>query len=334
ENEAQVTPIVLAGPTASGKSALALSLAETLDGEIVNADSRQLYKEFPILAASPTGDLRGIPHHLYGVLAYEQQCSVGWWREQALLLIQEIQQRRRVPIIAGGTGLYLKALLKGLRVIPTIPEEIRSAVRARFCCLGKERFWQELQALDPLAAQYLRPTDSQRLQRTYEVKLATQQSLHEWPVSEGEKGIEAYVINIDPDRQDLYTMCDKRFDAFVENGAIDEVSEFLRHTSLQDVPKSIKTIGVVELCHFLRGESSLEEAVTAAKIRTRHYVKRQKTWFRHQLQSQYTIHEIVSFQTVNPILQRLLAHSPAIGRGLEQNRAECEIAASQPSDPI
>ncbi|MDR2416979.1 MAG: tRNA (adenosine(37)-N6)-dimethylallyltransferase MiaA [Holosporales bacterium] len=289
-------PIVLAGPTASGKSALAFLLAEALGGEIINADSCQLYRDFPILSGLPRGKLCGVPHHLYGVLTYEQQSSAGWWRTQALRVIEEVQKRQRVPLIVGGTGLYLKVLLEGVRIIPPISEEIRCAVRARFSSLGRERFWQELQALDPLATQYLRSTDSQRLQRAYEVKIATQRSLFAWPVSETEKGLSALVIKMTPCRHDLYAACDARFDMFLEHGALDEVSHFLNHISPQDTLKTVKTIGVVELGAYLTGSCSLENAIAAAKMRTRRYAKRQGTWFRHQLRAQYTVDKIVSFE--------------------------------------
>jgi tRNA dimethylallyltransferase len=292
-----VKPLIIAGPTASGKSVLALSLAKALNGEIINADSGQLYQELPILSAMPEGDLQGVPHHLYGVLTYNEHSSAGWWRERVIPLIDTIQKRHHYPIIVGGTGLYFKALLKGIRDIPPIPNEVRFIIRKRFASLGKERFWQDLLLLDPLAEHYIKSTDSQRMQRAYEVKLATQHSLFSWPHMA--EGISAFVIKIAPPRAELYTACDKRFETFLERGAIDEVQALLRSKFSSEILSTLQTIGFHELHQYIMGKCSLEEAISASKAHTRHYAKRQDTWFKHQIEANCLIPYTIASETLN-----------------------------------
>ncbi|MDR0662366.1 MAG: tRNA (adenosine(37)-N6)-dimethylallyltransferase MiaA [Holosporales bacterium] len=282
--------LVVAGPTASGKSLLALSLACTLGGEIVNADSQQLYRDLPILSALPSvEDFQRIPHHLYGIFPFEEPCSVGKWCSLAETCLSEIHQRQHLPILVGGTGLYLKAFLEGLRSIPQIPPAVRQEVRERFVFLGKADFWQELCTLDPLAATHVRPTDTQRLQRAYEVMRATGRSLFSWMQETPQRSV--CIVIILPPREDLYTACNTRFALFLERGALEEV-----RTILHDLPPSlhaqIKTIGFQELRQYLEGKISLEEAVLLAQQHTRQYAKRQITWFRHQL----TAHHIIPYR--------------------------------------
>jgi tRNA dimethylallyltransferase len=302
---------------------LALVLAERLNGEIVNADSGQLYREFPVLSAMPRSDLREIPHHLYGVLSYEKHSSVGWWRAQVLRLIKEIQAHQRRPIIVGGTGLYLKALLEGLHSVPPIPEAIRLQVREQFIRLGREHFWQELVDLDPLVARHLRSTDSQRMQRAYEVQIATQHSLFSFHQTRaGKEILTAFVVRISPPPQELYAACDSRFDILLKHGALKEVSSFWKESPSPEILARIKTIGFGELSACIKGERSLEDAVSDAKTRTRHYAKRQNTWFRHQLRGDVTIHSVVSLakqtQAAQYVLQGLDLYERSIIKNSEK----------------
>ncbi len=280
------TVVIIAGPTASGKSGLALALAERLNGEVINADSMQLYHELSVLTARPgRAALAAVPHRLYGVSSASERYSVARWRDQALIAIAETQAAGRVPIVVGGTGLYLRALMAGLAEIPEIPPEIRAAAQARFLALGGAGLHAELARQDPATAGRLNPSDRQRLIRAWEVLTATGRSLTDWLAEAPARpppDLDFTVVVLDPPRPALYEACNGRFLAMIEAGALDEVRRLDALGLAPDRP-ALKALGVPELRRHLTGELALTQAVALAQQATRNYAKRQVTWFRHQL---------------------------------------------------
>ncbi|MCG8547148.1 MAG: tRNA (adenosine(37)-N6)-dimethylallyltransferase MiaA, partial [Alphaproteobacteria bacterium] len=226
QNVAAVNVVIVAGPTCSGKSALALDLAEHFAGAVINADSMQVYRELRILTARPTlADEARVPHRLYGVLSVAEECSAARWREMAVTAIDETHRAGRLPILCGGTGLYLKALTEGLSPMPDIPAAVRQSVRARFEGADAPAIHAALQAVDPAMAARLTPTDRQRLLRALEVYEATGQSLAEWQAAPAEGPPAGYVFHtilVTPPRAELYADCDARFQAMLDAGALDE----------------------------------------------------------------------------------------------------------------
>ena len=276
--------VIVAGPTASGKSALALALAEELSGTIINADSMQVYRDLAILTARPgPEDEARAPHRLYGVIDAAEACSVGRWRGLALDEIARVEQSGRVPILAGGTGLYLQALVQGLAAVPAIPAETRAAARALHAELGGAAFRDRLAALDPDGAARLAPGDTQRLIRAWEVVSATGRPLAAWqraaPLAEARTI--ACVILL-PGRADLYAACDARFAAMMERGAVEEARALLARGLAPDLP-AMKAVGVRELGALLAGTDTRDQAIAAAQQATRRYAKRQYTWLRHRM---------------------------------------------------
>ena len=280
-------PILVAGPTASGKSAAALALAERLGGTVINADSMQVYRELAVLTARPLPkDEALIPHRLYGTVSAREAYSVGRWLEDAARAIAATEAEGRVPILAGGTGLYFKALLEGLAPVPDIPPEIRIAWRERAETLGADGLHRELASRDPAMAARLRPSDPQRLVRALEVIDATGISLAEWQGGETSPALapDAVVrLVIAPEREALYAAIDARFDAMIAAGALEEVRALVALGLDPGLP-AIRAHGVRELAAYLRGECSLEEAIAKAKTETRRYAKRQMTWLRRFMQ--------------------------------------------------
>ncbi|MGH6866480.1 MAG: tRNA (adenosine(37)-N6)-dimethylallyltransferase MiaA [Methyloceanibacter sp.] len=275
--------ILIAGPTASGKSAVAFRLAERLGGTIINADSMQVYRELAILTARPTAEeMAAIPHRLYGTVPARVAYAVGRWLANARSAIEEAQSDGRLPILTGGTGLYFKALLEGLAPVPDIPDEIRSHWRVQSATLGPEGLHAELSARDPAMAARLRPSDPQRIVRALEVIDATGVSLSEWqgaagtPVLPGESVLKLLIA---PDREPVYAAIDARFERMVEAGAIEEVEHLLAQGLDRSLP-AMRAHGVPELSAFLVGKITLDEAKARVKTVTRHYVKRQMTWAR------------------------------------------------------
>jgi tRNA dimethylallyltransferase len=275
--------ILIAGPTASGKSAAALALAEHLRGTVINADSMQVYRELVILTARPTeAEIGRAPHRLYGIVPAREAYSVGHWLEDAARAIREAQGEGRVPILVGGTGLYFKALIEGLAPVPDVPPEIRTAWRERAEKLGAEGLYRELSARDPAMAARLRPTDPQRLLRALEVIDGTGVSLLEWqggntaPVLASDSVLKLVIA---PEREAVYAAIHARFAAMIEEGALEEVRALLALGLDPSLP-AMRAQGVRELASHLSGESSLEEAIAKAKTETRRYAKRQMTWLR------------------------------------------------------
>jgi tRNA dimethylallyltransferase len=278
--------ILIAGPTASGKSALAVALAERFGGVIVNADSMQVYRDLRIITARPTPDEEGrVPHRLYGHVDAAENYSVGRWCDEAVAALAEAARDNRTAIVVGGTGLYFSALTHGLAAVPPIPAEIRHEVRARLADEGVATLHTELAARDPAAAARLRPGDRARVTRALEVVLATGRSILSWHEENKPAGIDlsrvAKVFLI-PDRDELARRIDARFDAMMAAGALDEVRA-LAARKLDPALPAMKAHGVPWLIRHLAGEVTREDAVAHAKLETRQYTKRQATWFRNQL---------------------------------------------------
>lgn len=276
--------LIVAGPTASGKSALALALAEELRGTIINADSMQVYRDLPILTAQPgaAANTRA-PHRLYGEIDAADGFSVGAWRECAVAEIAASRDAGRVPILVGGTGLYFRALLQGLAPIPPVPAEIRSAARALHTAIGAAAFFERLCAIDPAVAVTLHPGDTQRVLRAYEVVTATGRTLGDWQHQQDRGRVfAARAVLLLPARKALYTTCDARFLAMMTNGAVEEVRALAARNLDPDLP-AMRALGVPDLIGWLRGNTSREVTIAAAQQATRNYAKRQITWFNHQL---------------------------------------------------
>jgi tRNA dimethylallyltransferase len=276
--------VVVAGPTASGKSALALALAEELAGVVINADSLQVYRDLPVLTAQPgAAERRRAPHRLYGVIDAAERCSAGRWRALAGAEIERAQAQRRVAILAGGTGLYLRALLEGLAPVPPVPAAGRAAARALHARLGGAAFREALAALDPEGAERLLASDTQRLIRAYEVAMATGRPLSAWQRDPAPPtALRAAAVLLLPPRAALYAACDARLLAMIEAGALAEVEALLARQLDPSLP-AMKAVGVRELGDLLAGRRSREAAIAAAQQATRRFAKRQYTWFRHQL---------------------------------------------------
>ncbi len=285
--------LIVAGPTASGKSALAVGLAERLGGVVINADAMQLYRELRVLTARPgEADLARAPHVLYGVRAAGEPASAAWWREVALAALADARAAGRLPILCGGSGLYLQALVGGLAEIPVPDPAIRGEVRAWLRQLGPAPLHARLTALDPETAAKLRPSDGQRLARALEVFLATGRGLADWQRAPARPpaGWRFVAIIIDPPREALRAAIGARFAAMLEEGALDEVRALLA-LGLDPALPLLRAHGVPELAAYLRGEITLLEATRRAELVVGQYTKRQATWFRHhRLSAQiYTI---------------------------------------------
>ncbi len=276
--------IVITGPTASGKSALGVDAALALDGEIINADSMQIYRELDVLTARPAkNDLSKVPHQLYGTMSGSVRCSAEQWRNLALEEIEKVHNRGRVPILVGGTGLYIRALEKGIANIPDIPAEVRRQGQELLEQLGGEVFKQKLAESDPETASRLHAGDSQRLIRAWEVITHTGKSMLEW-----QKEAQGLVPNVDfirfamiPPREELYDNCNKRFQVMLDLGALKEVENLLELAFDSSLP-IMKALGVPELAEYLAGDVALDEAISRAQQNTRRYAKRQMTWIRTQ----------------------------------------------------
>ena len=278
--------VLIAGPTASGKSALALLLAEQTGGIIINTDSMQVYRDLCVITARPTPEEEArVPHCLYGHVDASVNYSAGSYVTDAASVLAEARREGRRPIFIGGTGLYFKALTRGLSAVPPVPDEIRDAVRARLERDGVEALHAELARRDPEAGARLKPRDRTRVARAIEVIEATGRPLADWhregqPPLLAEGGYQALFLA--PDRDTLYARIDARFDAMLTKGALEEV-ERLAARRLDPLLPAMKAHGVPALIRYLRGEITRDEAATIGKADTRHYAKRQFTWFRHQL---------------------------------------------------
>jgi tRNA dimethylallyltransferase len=278
--------VLIAGPTASGKSALALELAAATGGVVINADSMQIYRDLRVITARPTpAEEARVPHRLYGDVDAAINFSAGAWVTAAAAILEDARAQNRRPIFAGGSGLYFKALMRGLSAVPPIPGEIREGVRARLERDGVEALHTELAQRDPVSAGRLKPRDRTRIARALEVVEATGRSLTDWH----RDGVLPLLppgsfsaLFLEPEREELYARIDARFDAMLAAGALEEVAA-LAARQLDPLLPAMKAHGVPALIRHLRGEITLDEAAAIGRADTRHYAKRQFTWFRHQL---------------------------------------------------
>ena len=274
--------ILIYGPTASGKSKFAVKLAKKINGEIINADSMQVYKELKILSARPSlKDYQKIKHHLYGFQSVKKNFSTGEWLKLANKKISNIKKRKKTPILVGGTGLYFKALTEGMANIPEIPTKIRKKIRSLHKEIGPEKFFLKLIKLDPLTRSQIKPSDTQRVIRAYEVKLFTKKSLYELiknTQSEYEKK-DFYKIIINYPREELINRIKFRVENMIKNGAILEVKKFLRLKVLKSKTAS-KAIGINEIKDYLKRKLQTQDVIEKISIKTRQYAKRQVTWSR------------------------------------------------------
>jgi tRNA dimethylallyltransferase len=276
---------LIAGPTASGKSALALRLADAVGGEVVNADSMQLYADLRIVTARPSVEEEArAPHHLFGTVDAADGWSVGRWLRAASATLAEIAGRGRAAIVVGGTGLYFRALTHGLAEVPQIPPEIRHQAQADYDLMGESSFRGRLGAYDTAAAMRIAPGDRQRLVRAWEVFAATETPLSDWQSSGAPALAEGSwrAVALEPPRQALYARCDARLEQMLAAGALDEVAALMAR-NLDPALPVMKAVGVRELAAHLRGETTLAEALAAARQQTRNYAKRQTTWMRGQM---------------------------------------------------
>ena len=278
--------VLIAGPTASGKSALALAVAARIGGIVINTDSMQVYRDLEIITARPgAAEQARVPHLLYGHVDAAENYSVGRFLGDAAAALEAARAQGRIPVFTGGSGLYFKALTRGLAAIPPVPADIRAAVRARLDAAGPEALHAELSRRDPATAARLRPADRTRIARALEVVEATGRSIADWhhegmpPLLDAAQVARIFLA---PDRAALYQRIDTRFDAMLSAGALEEV-QALAVRRLDSLLPAMKAHGVPWLIRHLAGEMSLDAAAAEAKKDTRHYAKRQFTWFRHQL---------------------------------------------------
>ncbi len=274
--------ILISGPTASGKSNFSIKLAKRINGEIINADSMQIYKELKILSARPNiKDYQKIKHHLYGFHSVKKNFSTGDWLKFAIKKINEVRKRKKTPIFVGGTGLYFKALTDGLVNIPNIPIRFRNKIRALHKSLGQKKFYQKLIKLDPKSKNKINPTDTQRSIRAYEVKQFTKKSLNDWfqnTKSYFEKD-DFFKIYIDYPREELIQRIHKRAEQMIKIGAVNEVKRFLKLKIRKD--KSVnKAIGIHEIDEYIQKGKDISYVIEKISIKTRQYAKRQSTWAR------------------------------------------------------
>ena len=283
-SEMSLDAVLIAGPTASGKSGLALELAENLRGTIINADSMQVYAELAVLTARPTAaDEMRVPHRLYGHVKAGERYSVGRYQAEAAHALEKARSDKRVAIFTGGTGLYFDALIKGLSPIPAVPAEIRESVRRRFETMGRESFFDAFARQDPATASRLRVSDTQRVQRAAAVLQATGRPLAEWQDLSGNAvlaGLKVARLVLAPPREVLFERIDRRFEAMVRQGALEEARLLL---GLDPALPAAKALGIPQLQGYLVGRITLESAIAEAQLTTKRYVKRQMTWSRNRM---------------------------------------------------
>ena len=286
--------ILISGPTASGKSSFSIKVAKKINGEIINADSMQVYKTLSVLTARPSKkNQKDIKHHLYGVVNLNKNFSTGQWLEAAIKNIKAIQKRKKIPILVGGTGLYFQSLINGLVKIPEIPIKFRNQVRLIQKKGGQKKFYKKLLKIDPNVKDKFDPNDKQRAIRAYEIKLFTKVSMYEWlkkTKSEFKKS-EFLKLYINFKREDLIERISQRTTEMIFEGAINEVKKFLNLKIKKD--RSVnRVIGIDELTQYLNKKISLDQARELISIKTRQYAKRQATWARTRM---------TSWKKINPI---------------------------------
>ena len=279
--------ILLAGPTASGKSKLAIHLAKKLNGEIINADSMQIYKEFSILSSRPNKlEVKQAKHHLFGMVSVKKYFSAGDWLKETKKKINLCFKKKKTPIIVGGTGLYFNTMTKGISKIPDIDLKTRTQVRNQFKKLGYKKFYEKLLEIDPKAKGKILPTDSQRTQRAYEVKLKTKKSLFDWIANTKSDFLNYNLkkIFLDIPRQELLQKISKRTEMMFKENCVSEVKKF-NSLKLNKSLSANKLIGVQEINQYLKDNISLDECKELINIKTRQYAKRQNTWARGHMKN-------------------------------------------------
>lgn len=273
---------IVVGPTASGKTKLAIDLAEEINAEIVNADSLQVYKENPIISAQPTlQERRGIQHHLFGYISGKEEYLITRWLNDVKSIIENTSKSL---VLVGGTGFYLKHLIFGLAEIPQVPDEVRSEVRGMHLAIGNEEFYKVLSQVDPIVADKISSNDYKRMLRAYEVIKFTGKSILQWQRECKYSALpleNVSMIILEPERKALYEKINKRFIHMLDNGVMEEVKKIL-DMDCEPSRGIMKSHGIPELVSFIRGEIKLEEAIAKAQQVTRNYAKRQTTWFKHQ----------------------------------------------------
>lgn len=275
--------ILLAGPTASGKSELAIYIAKKINGEIINADSMQVFKEIKILSARPE-DYKNIKHHLYGFVSVKKNFSTGEWIKYTEKKINEILKKKKTPVIVGGTGLYFKSLINGIAQIPNISKAKRDKIIKLFNQIGNNEFYKKLIKLDPKCKNKIIKNDKQRMIRFYEVKFYTKKSIFDWQknTKNNLKDINFKKIFLNFPREVLLVKIQKRFKKMLNQGAIQEAKKF-KKLGVSKILTSNNILGLKEIMSYLEGKMTLKEAIERSIIRTRQYIKRQMTWFRGQM---------------------------------------------------
>ena len=286
--------ILISGPTASGKTNFAIKIAKKINGEIINADSMQVYKQLKILTARPNKrEQKKIKHHLYGTVNLNQKFSTGQWLKAAIKKIKEIKKRKKIPILVGGTGLYFQSLIDGLVKIPEIPIKFRNKIRLMQKKEGQRKFYKELLRIDPMAKNKFDQNDTQRAIRAFEIKSFTKISMYEWLTKTKSefKDEEFLKLYIDFKREDLIKRISLRSIKMIEEGAINEVKKFIKLKIKKDLSVN-RVIGIDELTQYINNKINLEEAQELISIKTRQYAKRQATWARSRM---------ASWKKINPI---------------------------------
>ncbi|AAU03967.1 tRNA (adenosine(37)-N6)-dimethylallyltransferase MiaA [Rickettsia typhi] len=300
--------IILCGPTASGKSYLGHELAKAYGCEIINIDSMQVYREIPIITASPIQIYNtGIHYHLYNFLSITEDFSVIKYLKLASEKIREITARGKIPILIGGTGLYINLLVFGYNNIPDISQDVRVQVRNLHNEIGNIELWNKLEKLDPIAATKINHCDTQRLIRAYEVLMHTGKSIFSFHTAQKERILSDFnfkIIFLNPERKFLYKTCDERLDKIFKDKAIDEIALIKKQFTPKEYA-NLKAVGIKEIIAYLDGNLTLNDALNVAQMRTRQYAKRQVTWFTHQIQDK-TILEYSTQEEFEQILRNLL----------------------------
>ena len=277
--------ILISGPTASGKSNFAIKIAKKIQGEIINADSMQVYKKLKILTARPNKqEQKNIKHHLYGVIDLNEKFSTGQWLKSVIKKIKDIQKKKKIPILVGGTGLYFQSLIDGLVKIPEIPLKFRNKIRLISKREGQKKFYKKLLKLDPKIKDKFDPNDSQRSIRAYEVKSYTNVSIYDWLTKTKSefKDSDFLKLHIETKREKLIERINLRTSSMINEGAVNEVKKFLKLKIIKNQSVN-KVIGIAELTQYLNHEITLEEAKELILIKTRQYAKRQATWARTRM---------------------------------------------------
>jgi tRNA dimethylallyltransferase len=295
--------ILISGPTASGKSSFAVKIAKKVNGEIINADSMQVYKQLKILTARPNKkDQKNIKHHMYGIVDLNKNFSTGQWLEKAIKKIKEIKKRKKIPILVGGTGLYFQSLIKGLVKIPEIPLKFRNKIRLMQKKEGQKKFYKKLLKIDSKVKDKFNPNDTQRTIRAFEIKSFTKISMYEWlnKTKSQFKDEEFTKLYIDFIREDLIKRISLRSTKMIEEGAIKEVKRFIKLKIKKDLSVN-RVIGIDELTQYLDKKINLDQAQELISIKTRQYAKRQATWARSRMTSWKKINPI----KINDYIKRL-----------------------------